>query len=423
MGKAFDPISIFAKKDGMMGRIMKLWKVCWVAAMVACLAGCEIVDIIGSLREEEQETEKNKDENRDEEHTVFEAVLMTGVSYPEDYDWRQDAQYGQVQCELMLMTEDSILLKRPVGDEYMTASDQDMHHIVGNCLYEDWSTGEQTTVRKNGEVVFTAQGREMMISMMEQGGSLYTLGTPRDKGGYILRKDGTIVSQSTEVLPATALMMDHGVICFTGVSRDEGGNTQWCRVENGKIIPVDHPSETARIVRLLRAAGRQYMALVSGGALFLAIDDQLYYIGMNIGASYTPGDFLYDGYRGECYMDGYKSSQDGSKEYLVWKEGVLSFSYPGDFQKTAWTVADGCLCIIGYDAEKQKWMIIREGIANELEQGLRPLGAAAMMLHKGVLHIALVDKNDDAVLWKDGIVKNMGFHGFIDHMAIGDVIR
>lgn len=387
-----------------------------LATALLLAAGCDLVDII-------RETKDNEEPKRPIETETVEALLMSAVSYPEGYDWRQDEYYGEVPCSLMLMTEDSVLLSRPVGDLYCTASDIDMHRIVGGRLYDDWSTDEETVVRCDGEVAYSMYGREMIISMTEQGGCMYSLGYPKDKGGYVLRKDGKIISQSSEILPTTPLMMDHGVLSFTGVSTDGEGGTQWCIVENGKVVPVDHPSSSARIVKMLRAGGRRHKAIMSRQSLFIAIDNETFFIGLNPTDSYEPGDFLYDGYRGECYFDAVKTNCLGEKEYLVWKDGELVYSYTGGFRKVSWCVADGELCILGLDQSTGKWMIVRNEMAGELKAGLRPLGSAAMLIYDKVLYIALVDENDDAVLWKDGITKNFGFHGFIDHLAIGDVTR
>lgn len=409
-GEAVFSIPILAEKDDDMRRLFML-------GMAFLLAvGCELVDIIRGAKEEEEPEEVVRTE-------VFETLLMSALSYPEGYDWRQDAHYGEVPCSLMLMTEDSVLLSRPVGDMYCTASDIDMHRIVGGRLYEDWATDEETIIRCNGEIAYSMYGREMVISMTEQGGAMYSLGYPKSKGGYVLRKDGKIISQSTEVLPATPLLMDRGVLSFTGVSRDGKGDTQWCIVENGKILPVNHPSESARIVSLLRAGGKRHKAIMSKQSLFLAIDDEVFFIGLNPMDTYDPGDFLYDGYRGECYFDAVKTDSDGSQEYMVWKDGELAYSYPGEFRKAAWCVADGNLCILGLDVVKGKWIIMQNEMVCELEEGLKPLGSAAMLAYDGTLCIALVDMNDDAVLWKDGIVKSFGIHGFIDHLAIGEVTR
>ena len=43
---------------------------------------------------------------------------LTGVDYPEGYDWRADAEVGTVKCSLVVYANGVPMMKVPVGDAY-----------------------------------------------------------------------------------------------------------------------------------------------------------------------------------------------------------------------------------------------------------------------------------------------------------------
>ena len=54
-------------------------------------------------------------------------LYVTGVEYPEGYDWVKDVEYGTVSCRLFLEKAGERIVEVPVGYSYETASDPDMH--------------------------------------------------------------------------------------------------------------------------------------------------------------------------------------------------------------------------------------------------------------------------------------------------------
>ena len=80
------------------------------------------------------------------EQKVWYAV---GVDYPQEYDWRADMEKGSVRCSLVVFADGVPMMKVPVGDEYEVSSDPDMHRVLGGNLYTDYSTSDETVIKRN----------------------------------------------------------------------------------------------------------------------------------------------------------------------------------------------------------------------------------------------------------------------------------
>lgn len=50
-------------------------------------------------------------------------LYVTGVEYPEGYDWHSDPDYDHVACTLFLMKGDERILELPVGERNMISAD------------------------------------------------------------------------------------------------------------------------------------------------------------------------------------------------------------------------------------------------------------------------------------------------------------
>jgi len=388
--------------------------------LLIATSACEVVDV------KEKEYPAKDIVPPDTLRIEYEDILYSAVSFPEGYDWVSDLQQGEIDCRLLLMTEDSVLIDRPVGEEYETSPDPDMHRIADSALYEDWSSDNKTRIRKNGEVVMEFGGREMLMDLIYNKGAIYTLGAPRNGGGFILRKDGQTIAQSADILPMTELYFDEGDLCFTGVSRDGQGKAKLFNVVNGKTLEVVNTAEKAIINQSRMVAGKRALLFSVMGSGFIAYEQDYCIVGESIFEETTPMDMMYDG--GRLYFD-YQTVKDGEevKYSLKWmdtesREIHLAAEVEGGFDKVAYAIEGNDLCILGYDENKQL-ILLRDGELTPLPQGARLIGKSAVLLNNAALTIALVDENNDAILWKDGIVKYPGIHGYIDHASVGKLTR
>ena len=93
--------------------------------------------------------------NDDPDRTICYVTLM---SYPDGYDWRADREKGSVKCSLIVLANGLPMMKVPVGDEYETSSDPDMHRMIDGHLYTDYSTDSETVIKKDGRQLFRYSG-------------------------------------------------------------------------------------------------------------------------------------------------------------------------------------------------------------------------------------------------------------------------
>lgn len=134
--------------------------------------------------------------NDSESEGMSTVYYTVGVDYQDGYDWRADEENGSVRCSLVVYADGIPLMKVPVGDEYEISADPDMHRIIGGSLYTDYSTQDETVIKKNGETLFTYSGREMIIGMALLNVYVYTLGQSRHGKGFSFRRDGEILFES-----------------------------------------------------------------------------------------------------------------------------------------------------------------------------------------------------------------------------------
>ena len=102
--------------------------------------------------EKGDEDGKEDDEEDDEEVVPQEKMVlcMSGIEYPDGYNWFKDEMYGQVECRLFLEVEGKRVLEIDVADTTYVASDHDMHRIVDGHIYTDFSTSEETIIKRDG---------------------------------------------------------------------------------------------------------------------------------------------------------------------------------------------------------------------------------------------------------------------------------
>ena len=166
-------------------------------------------------------------------------VFVTGVDFPEGYDWRRDTTYGVVRADIILFMDGEPVLKVPAGGDTGISSDPDRHHFIGGHVYTDHVSGSGTIISSDGTEAFRYEGAETLRGMLLQDRSVITLGQSRSGKGFSLRKDGEqlLAKSSGEILgsfteagyPASgALYLAGQKMCFS--YHDTDG---WHFVEDG----------------------------------------------------------------------------------------------------------------------------------------------------------------------------------------------
>ena len=108
-------------------------------------------------------------------------LYVTGVEYPEGYDWKADSDYGYVACTVFLMKDGERIVELDVDDRDMVASDADMHRCFGGHLYTDYSTESETVIKKDGDEMFRYPDRELICGFQVIDDDVYRMdGVKRD---------------------------------------------------------------------------------------------------------------------------------------------------------------------------------------------------------------------------------------------------
>jgi len=347
-----------------------------------------------------------------------EALFMTAVAYPEGYDWKKDPEYGEVECSLLFYRGDSLLSSRPAGSLYQSSSDTDMHRIVGADLYEDYSTDEETVILKNGREEYRLPGRERLIDVVMRDSVIYSIGASRDNGGYILRRDWKLVSQSASIQPVGGFYEDKGKLCFSGASSLAGGGVQWFTMTEEDALPVSPPKSTHRIQALRKIKDHEVMVLAVGKESHCYVEGVQIVLEDGNGRTLFLPEIYYSG--DYVYVDGnVYDSKSGLYIYKVWVNGALLKEQKG-FRREATLFAPGRMVALGRDSTDDRWKLMDNFTLKALPEGYKAHSSYAMCLHEDTLYVALVDENGQAAIWENGKVRKLGFNGFVDRLAYSE---
>lgn len=200
-----------------MGRIETVSILSTMSGMMMLLTMCGLKDLGGPERPDGPQPDIPPEETQD-------TLYITGVEYPAGYDWVKDVEYGTVACSLFVEKEGKRVLEVPVGYFYQTASDPDMHRLVGGHLYTDFSSDTETVIKKDGRTLFRYPGREMILSFfVSDSGDVYTVGESRSGDrGFVMRRNGEAVLETGSGYPVSEIMDADGTVCLVYRSLSSG---------------------------------------------------------------------------------------------------------------------------------------------------------------------------------------------------------
>lgn len=178
-------------------------------------------------------------------------LYMTAVEFPEGYDWRRDTSYGEVSGRIVLYRDSVRILEVPAGPGCIAAMDPDLHHLAYGHLYTESVTDDETVIGRDGELLFSYPGREILCGLLVEGEEVYTLGRDRSGSGFALRRNGeevfsypkggiTAHFSARPDYPSGALYRDGGHMYFS-YWRPAGKERSWFIVEDCEEHRVDVP--------------------------------------------------------------------------------------------------------------------------------------------------------------------------------------
>ena len=162
--------------------------------------------------------------------TLDTVVFVSAVRCGPGYDWQRDTAYGCQDARLLLFRNGEEVMSIPAGDVSQVSAAPDMHHIVDGHLYTEYCDYSRTVIGRDGTVLFTFPGRELLKGLLPRGDDVYTLSENLSTGDLVYRKNGEQLLCSAGSEPfgsfddpsygqTGALYEDAGAVCFAFKSR------------------------------------------------------------------------------------------------------------------------------------------------------------------------------------------------------------
>ena len=349
-----------------------------------------------------------------------------GVDYPQDYDWRSDIQKGSVKCSLVVFANGVPMMKIPVGEEYEVSADPDMHRMVGNSLYTDYSTIDGTVMKKNGEQLFRYAGREMIADMLVDGDDVYTLGQCRDGDGFAFRKNGVALLERSSGYAFPRIQKNEAGCCFAFCETiDSGKDAQerYFHYSGGNVSQVAVREDVKKVWDVMIYEGQVcYLASMVGiSAPVLAAGGEMMTLGLPAGSEVVSCRFVYDG---GLYMEGVISQKGKALFSGLWKETRLVKMFPSGYTVAAMCAGeDDVCCVLNSPEASSQGMIYRCGESLVMPEGYMSMGGRSLVMIDGILYVGLTagkssEAGSGAAVWADNEMKPLKINGFISHVSI-----
>ncbi len=181
-------------------------------------------------------------------------TVVTGIEYPEGYDWNSWNPSGQEVPSLVVFRDGEKVLSIPVSAEGLVSEDIDMHRYADGHLYTDFCTDNETVISRDGRELFRYAGRERIVFLAVRDGHVLTLGESRDGQGFSSRSDGIpLFLGMTGTVFQNAGLSPSGKLRFfyrTRVNSTAGYLWQYYAVTGSENIKVELPSDVTEVYGL-----------------------------------------------------------------------------------------------------------------------------------------------------------------------------
>lgn len=351
----------------------------------------------------------------DPDRTVCYVTLM---SYPEGYDWRADSEKGSVKCSLAVLADGIPMMKIPVGDEYETSSDPDMHRLSGGHLYTDYSTVSETVIKKDGRQIFRYPGREFICDMIVDSADVYTLGHSRDGGGFTYRKNGEVLLERENGRSFGRLYHDGDDICFAfseHVFSADGGVERYYHVRGDEISQAALREDVKKVWDIVAEGGTvHYVAdLIGIDAPVLFSGLKMSILAMPDKASMTACRILL--HEGTVCIEGVCAPEGRPLTTCLWVSPEEYHRFDAGMTVSSAHLSGGSICcILNSSSSMSNGQIYHNGETFSMPLNYTSIGSRTAVIADGILNVGLSSKSGARpVLWKDGAVQELNYNGYI----------
>lgn len=238
-------------------------KTIWTLLGTICISSCLAAGCTGKDEEKPHKTRleafsdrmatgsRRADTLHRSSHSSDTLIFVSGVEFPEGYDWRQDSLYGTTPGHILLFRNGERVLSIEAGGGAHASTDPDMHHLSGGHIFTEFTDSRKTYIGKDGKDLFSYEGKEYLCGLLTDGENVYTLGQNKDGKGFSLRcngkvlfmhQEGSICGRMTDNpdYPSGALYTDSGhmYFCYRRPLTSGGHSYAWFIVEDGNETQV-----------------------------------------------------------------------------------------------------------------------------------------------------------------------------------------
>ncbi len=395
---------------------------------VMSAVSCVDNDFSGRPRNEYPDYGKNEDSGGSGNQGLEEeAIYVSGVSYPEGYDWTADAEYGNVCCSLFVMKNGKRIVVVPAGHEFGILPDADMHRIVGGHLYTDYSDSETTVMKCDGEYLFSFEGREMIMDVHIDSTGVHTLGEDRSGQGWTYRINGQPV---ISVKDGDLLSLFHGGndgLCFSYVewmSSADGRKGRYYIVTDGLTDAVATKADVEIIHDIRKIGSSVYYVASLDGRNTLMLSDGTYNYELD------PG-FYFKSIRNPRIIDvkgepcvtcevAYRGESNFAPDeiyFTVFGKTGMTDRYNWHLSVNGYGISENgnryCVASKGEPAYESIAMI--NGEKTILPEGYTAFGNPCFTVDSGESFHVIMKPDDFTIrpaIWKDGMTEEYDFNGY-----------
>ena len=365
------------------------------------------------------------DVEQDGADALLSVCYMTAVDYKKGYDWRADPAEGDVKCSIVVYADGVPVMKVPVGAEYETSGDPDMHRIIDGHLYTDYSTDAETIIKRDGKTLFGYDGRESLRGMEVVDDDVYTLGQNRDGDGFSFRKNGEcIISRNTGYV-AGGLQQCSDTLCFSfceQIVTADGLVERYYSVIGGKVSQIAVRTDISSVWDVVIHKGRViYLASLVGVLQPVVIDgDKMFSLQTSVSPNsrmlscrlFMAGDRI--------GAEGIYMISNGVKLNALWLDGKEMKIFPlGRSVAALGASEDGdVFCAVNPAGKTLPGIIYNGGEAVDMPSGYAVMGERCISKVNGILHVALSSSGSGyPVIWKESSVDTLKINGYISSIS------
>lgn len=390
-----------------------------IFAVVSCLqVSCGLQEIGGGVSDgTETEIWGGPLEDNGGAGVLEKICYITALDYKDGYDWRSDQARESVRCSLVVYADGRQIMKVPVGEEYETGSDPDMHRMINGHLYTDYSTADETVIKKDGVQLFRYPGREQMCGMVVCGEDIHTLGQDRDGDGFAYRVNGDIVVAREQGCILGTLHHENDSICFAFSERinTSGGEVErYYSVRNGKVLQIAVRDDIKKVWDVMCGSESDIYAatLVGVADPVLFKDGRMSTIPLPKNVSLL--SLTLSGSTDELVAEILYSTGTGMFA-MFWKNGTQLVTFPqGRTVSSRFLMDGGVCCTLNPPVPSLTGLIYRCGELHDMPKGFSCIGGSSICMVNGILNVGLASYDGSApVIWKDGEMEELDINGYI----------